>query len=55
MRDTHYVLRNAFCNDLGTLMEYSPWKTFFGDMIDEEWEAIWLFLGSLPPREYGNR
>jgi cytochrome c553 len=35
--------------------EYMPWKTLFGDMTDEEWEAIWLYLQSLPPREYGNR
>lgn len=35
--------------------EYMPWKTLFGDMTDEEWEAIWLYLQTLPPREYGNR
>lgn len=35
--------------------EYMPYQTLFGDMTDEELEAIWLFLQSLPPREYGNR
>jgi mono/diheme cytochrome c family protein len=35
--------------------EYMPWKTLFGEMTDEEWEAIWLYLQTLPPREYGNR
>lgn len=35
--------------------EFMPYQTLFGDMTDEEWEAIWLFLQTLPPREYGNR
>jgi mono/diheme cytochrome c family protein len=35
--------------------EWMPYQTIFGDMTDEEWEAIWLFLNTLPPREYGNR
>jgi cytochrome c553 len=35
--------------------EYMPYKSLFADMTDEEWEAIWLYLQSLPPREYGNR
>ena len=35
--------------------EYMPYQSLFGDMTDEEWGAIWLFLQSLPPREYGNR
>ncbi len=35
--------------------EYMPYQTMFSDMTDEEWEAIWLFLKSLPPKEFGNR
>jgi len=35
--------------------EYMPYASLFGDMTDEEWEAIWLYLQTLPPREYGNR
>ncbi len=35
--------------------EYLPYKRMFGDMTDEERHAIWLFLKSLSPREYGNR
>jgi hypothetical protein len=35
--------------------EYMPYQTLFGEMTDEEWEAIWLYLQTLPPREYGNR
>lgn len=35
--------------------EFMPYKSLFGDMTDEEWEAIWLYLQSLPPKEYGNR
>jgi cytochrome c553 len=35
--------------------EWMPYQTLFGDMTDEEWEAIWLYLQTLPPREYGNR
>ena len=35
--------------------EYMPYESLFGDMTDEEWEAIWLYLKTLPPKEYGNR
>jgi hypothetical protein len=35
--------------------EFTPYQSIFGDMTDEEWEAIWLYLQSLSPREYGNR
>lgn len=35
--------------------EFMPYESLFGDMTDEEWEAIWLYLQSLPPKEYGNR
>ncbi len=34
---------------------WMPYETLFGDMTDEEWEAIWLYLQSLPPKQYGNR
>lgn len=34
--------------------EYMPWDTIFRYMTDEELEAIWLYLQSLPPTEYGN-
>ena len=34
--------------------QYMPYSIFV-DMTDEELEAIWLYLGSLPPKEYGNR
>jgi hypothetical protein len=34
---------------------YMPYASLFGDMTDEEWEAIWLYLQTLPPKEYGNR
>ena len=35
--------------------EWMPYLSLFGDMTDEEWEAIWLFLQTLPPKEFGNR
>lgn len=35
--------------------EWMPYETLFGDMTDEEWEAIWLFLQTLPPKDFGNR
>jgi hypothetical protein len=35
--------------------EWMPYQTSFGDMTDEEWEAIWLYLQSLPPKKFGNR
>jgi cytochrome c553 len=35
--------------------DWMPYETLFGEMTDEEWEAIWLYLQSLPPKEFGNR
>jgi cytochrome c553 len=35
--------------------DYMPYQSLFGDMTDDEWEAIWLFLQSLPAKEFGNR
>jgi len=26
-----------------------------GQMTDDELKAVWLYLKSVPPREYGNR
>jgi hypothetical protein len=34
--------------------EFMPYSIFV-DMTDEELQAIWLYLQSLPPKEYGNR
>ncbi len=34
---------------------WMPYQTLFGDMTDEEWEAIWLYLQTLPLKEFGNR
>jgi mono/diheme cytochrome c family protein len=33
---------------------YMPWKVL-GQMTDDEMKALWLYLRSLPPREYGSR
>jgi len=33
---------------------YMPWKVL-GQMTDDETKAVWLYLKSLPPREYGSR
>lgn len=35
--------------------QWMPYETLFGDMTDEELEAIWLYLLTLPPKEHGNR
>jgi mono/diheme cytochrome c family protein len=35
--------------------EFMPYKSLFGDMTDDEWEAIWLYLQTLPRKDYGNR
>ena len=32
---------------------YMPWKVL-GQMTDDEMKAVWLYLKSLPPREYGS-
>jgi cytochrome c553 len=34
--------------------KYMPWKVL-GQMTDDEMKAVWLYLKSLPPREYGSR
>lgn len=34
--------------------EYMPWKNF-SQLTDEDLQAIWLFLQSVPAKEYGNR
>ena len=52
----YYALSDA---DLGALIaqldaKYMPWKVL-GEMIDDELKALWLYLKSLPPREYTNR
>ena len=39
-------------NQLDT--KYMPWKVL-GQMTDDELKALWLYLRSAPPKEYGNR
>ena len=39
-------------NQLDT--KYMPWKVL-GEMTDDEMKALWLYLKSLPPREYASR
>jgi mono/diheme cytochrome c family protein len=39
-------------NQLDT--KYMPWKVL-GEMTDDEMQALWLYLKSLPPREYASR
>lgn len=34
--------------------EYMPWSSY-KFMTDDELRAVWVYLGSLPKREYGNR
>jgi mono/diheme cytochrome c family protein len=34
--------------------KYMPWKVL-GEMTDDEMKALWLYLRSLPPREYASR
>ncbi|MGH7620481.1 MAG: c-type cytochrome [Gemmatimonadaceae bacterium] len=36
------------------LKDPMPWKTI-GRMTDDELHALWLYLRSVPPREFGNR
>ena len=35
--------------------DFMPYKTLFGEMTDDELEAIWLYLQTVPPKESGNR
>ena len=34
--------------------EFMPWK-IFRNMTDNELTALWLYLKSVPPREFGNK
>jgi cytochrome c553 len=36
------------------LNDFMPWK-IFGGMTDEELHALWLYLGTVPAREFGNK
>jgi len=38
----------------GTLSEVMPWK-YFGTMSDDALHSIWLFLETLPPKEFGEK
>jgi len=49
------VLRSGKTPDGRTLRgEYMPWKSY-RYMDDLELQAVWAYLGSLPPKEYGSR
>ena len=30
--------------------QFMPYKSMYGDLTLEEWQAIWLYLQSLPPK-----
>jgi hypothetical protein len=36
------------------LHEFMPWRVL-GGMSDEELNAIWLYLRSVPPKDFGNK
>jgi hypothetical protein len=37
-----------------SINEFMPWR-LLGRMTDEELEALWLYLQSVPPRAFGNK
>lgn len=48
------ALREGKRPDGTTLNEFMPWKVA-GKMTDDEIRAVWLYLQSIPAKEYGNR
>ena len=48
------ALREGKRRDGTSLDEFMPWKVFRG-MTDDEIHAIWLYLRSVPPKEFGNK
>jgi mono/diheme cytochrome c family protein len=52
--DLARALREGKRPDGTTLNEFMPWKVFRG-MTDAEVHAIWLYLKSVPAREFGNK
>ena len=48
------ALRDGKRRDGTTLNEFMPWKVFRG-MTDAEIHAIWLYLRSVPAKEFGNK
>jgi hypothetical protein len=34
--------------------EFMPWKIFRG-MNDDDLRALWLYLQSVPPKQFGNK
>jgi mono/diheme cytochrome c family protein len=52
--DFFRLMREGRRPDGSQIDEQMPWSTF-GQMTDDELSAIWLYLRSLPPVEFGNR
>jgi cytochrome c553 len=48
------AMRTGARPDGTTIDEFMPWRNFEG-MTDEELRALWLYLGSVPAREFGNK
>ncbi len=52
--DFFRLMREGDRPDGSTVDEQMPWRAL-GQMTDDELSAMWLYLRSLPPLEYGNR
>jgi len=52
--DLSRALREGKRPDGTVLNEFMPWKVLRG-MTDAEIHAIWLYLKSVPPKEFGNK
>jgi mono/diheme cytochrome c family protein len=48
------VMREGRRPDGSAIDEFMPWKVFRG-MTDDELRALWLYLRSVPPREFGHK
>ena len=48
------AVRNGRRPDGRQLDEFMPWKVF-GGMTDAEIHALWRYLQSVPPKEFGNK
>ena len=48
------IIRNGKKHGLRINPLYMPWKSY-RHMTDDELRAVYLYLMSLPPKEFGNR
>jgi hypothetical protein len=54
-KDFFRVFREGKRPNGSAISDWMPWKKFGAAMTDDELSALWLFVQTLPAKEYGNR